>query len=1057
MKPTHLLRTFAALAAVTLINFSNSARAGNTWDGGGGDNFWGTGANWNADGAPAYGTISFSGTTRVANTNNSITAMNQVNWNGTAAWVMGGTTTLSVYDFGGTQAKLESLGSGGVTIDAPITFAANNTSPPNPFGEINAVGSDLLFSGNTVTVNGSSCNGIKFWGTNLVTFNNTVSASDKWFGMTTGSGAKATIGGSFTSGDFYVMNGGTLNLASGGSFTTSAVRLGGDFGNTGNQDQTRGGTFNLTSVTGGQNFPGVINSVTANTSTNLVVNSANTSGTNILSGGIFLDSGLRFTNAAGGTLSLSGTTDVKAQQIVFSPSGTITTGPLISSFGTGTLLLNGSGTLQLTNLANTYTGTNSGSLNAAGTQITNSGTLAISGDGSLGLAPAGSYNNLQFTGSGTLRAANTISLAATRNVSVASGATASLDSGGNIFTVNGVINGAGNLTKTGNGTLVLNSNNTFTGGAAINAGTLRVAGQTGAGSGTGTGAVFVNSGVLGGNGRIAGAVTVANNPTAMLYPNSGTTLTISNDVTLNGTNSVAKFDLSSATNGANDKVVLVNNTLTCGGAQVTVNLTNATLPTTDYVLFDVGASGTISGSFNATPLWSGTTPKYSSGYGIVTVGKTVVLRYTPIAITVTAAANTKTYDGTNTAAATPTVTSGSLESGDTGNFTEVYDNRNAGAGKTLTPSGNITAAGPVDVTARYNLTFAAAATGTINASLITVTAATDSKSYDGTTNSTGTPTITTGALVGGDTATWTQTFDSPNVGSRTLTPAGTVSDGNSGTNYAVTFATASGSITAAGTTLGLTSSTNLSQLNSNVTFTATVTPATASGDVVFKNGAAPFGTNALTGGVASFTTSTLPGGTNIISAEYAGDGNYSASTNSLLQIVNRPPAASNLATNVVAAGSVTIDPQPTDADGDTVTIVSVNPAATTNGGTIVIVGGTNLIYTATNGWSGMDSFDYTVSDERGGSATATVTVTVTAAAGPAEITGIVASGGTAIITAQGTAGAAYALQHTDGFSPLNWQDTGVTNIANGSGVVALTNAPAPFPLRFYRTKYVGGP
>ena len=53
-------------------------------------------------------------------------------------------------------------------------------------------------------------------------------------------------------------------------------------------------------------------------------------------------------------------------------------------------------------------------------------------------------------------------------------------------------------------------------------------------------------------------------------------------------------------------------------------------------------------------------------------------------ITVTAAANTKTYDGTTNAAATPTITSGSLQA-DTAGFTESYDNRNAGAGKTLPP------------------------------------------------------------------------------------------------------------------------------------------------------------------------------------------------------------------------------------------------------------------------------------------------------------------------------------------------------------------------------------
>src|SRR5204863_279271 len=66
------------------------------------------------------------------------------------------------------------------------------------------------------------------------------------------------------------------------------------------------------------------------------------------------------------------------------------------------------------------------------------------------------------------------------------------------------------------------------------------------------------------------------------------------------------------------------------------------------------------------------------------------------------------------------------------------------------------------------------------------------KGYDGTTSSAGAPTITTGTLAAGDTASWTQSFDTKNVGSsKTLTPAGTVADGNTGLNYTVTFVTSS--------------------------------------------------------------------------------------------------------------------------------------------------------------------------------------------------------------------------------------------------------------------------
>ena len=76
----------------------------------------------------------------------------------------------------------------------------------------------------------------------------------------------------------------------------------------------------------------------------------------------------------------------------------------------------------------------------------------------------------------------------------------------------------------------------------------------------------------------------------------------------------------------------------------------------------------------------------------------------------------------------------------------------------------------------------------VNQRTITVTAATNTKIYDGTTSASNTPTITSGSLVTGDTAAFTETYDTKNVGTgKTLTPAGSVNDGNGGNNYAVTF------------------------------------------------------------------------------------------------------------------------------------------------------------------------------------------------------------------------------------------------------------------------------
>src|SRR5581483_11716308 len=133
-------------------------------------------------------------------------------------------------------------------------------------------------------------------------------------------------------------------------------------------------------------------------------------------------------------------------------------------------------------------------------------------------------------------------------------------------------------------------------------------------------------------------------------------------------------------------------------------------------------------------------------------------------------------DGTTSAAATPTITTGSLVGGDTANFTESYASKNVGTGLTLTPAGSVSDGNGGN---NYAVTFVNDTTGVITARAITVSAATNSKGYDGTTSAAATPTITTGSLVGGDSANFTESYASKNVGTGlTLTPSGSVSDGN---------------------------------------------------------------------------------------------------------------------------------------------------------------------------------------------------------------------------------------------------------------------------------------
>ncbi|TLM80502.1 MAG: tandem-95 repeat protein, partial [Actinobacteria bacterium] len=95
--------------------------------------------------------------------------------------------------------------------------------------------------------------------------------------------------------------------------------------------------------------------------------------------------------------------------------------------------------------------------------------------------------------------------------------------------------------------------------------------------------------------------------------------------------------------------------------------------------------------------------------------------------------------------------------------------------------------------------------------------------------------------------------------------------------------------------------------------------------------------------------------------------------------VNDAPRAVDDTASVSELSSVTIDParlllNDSDVDGDPLTFVSYTQPAH---GTLVMVGG-RLVYTPAVGFNGTDSFTYTISDGRGGTASATVVIAVRA-------------------------------------------------------------------------------
>jgi hypothetical protein len=83
---------------------------------------------------------------------------------------------------------------------------------------------------------------------------------------------------------------------------------------------------------------------------------------------------------------------------------------------------------------------------------------------------------------------------------------------------------------------------------------------------------------------------------------------------------------------------------------------------------------------------------------------------------------------------------------------------------------------------------------------------------------------------------------------------------------------------------------NPSIVNQQVTFTATVSPISATGTVTFTEGAAILGTGTLSSGVATFATAGLPVGSHAITSIYGGDSNYTGSTSTTItQVVGCNP------------------------------------------------------------------------------------------------------------------------------------------------------------------------
>jgi trimeric autotransporter adhesin len=261
--------------------------------------------------------------------------------------------------------------------------------------------------------------------------------------------------------------------------------------------------------------------------------------------------------------------------------------------------------------------------------------------------------------------------------------------------------------------------------------------------------------------------------------------------------------------GSRNQITLAADSTDSTGVTATATVNTTKLPvglSTAQFAYSLNASYSGDTNFNASSLATG-------------LSQTVNQR----PITVTAATDTKPYDGNTSSSVKPTITSGTLLTGDTANFTQTFDSRNAGTGKTLTPTGSVNDGFSGN---NYAVTFTPVNTGTITPLAITVTAVMDKKTYDGTTNSKGSPTIAPD-LISPDASSFTQAFSTKNVGTNlTLTPSGVASDGNGGNNYKVTFVNSTGGVITAAP-LTITAVTYTKTYDGTTAVPATVVPTVA--------------------------------------------------------------------------------------------------------------------------------------------------------------------------------------------------------------------------------------
>ena len=490
--------------------------------------------------------------------------------------VAGGTyngTSLGTLDASGASNFTANVGT--ILVGANASSAATATT---------SSGTLLLGTNNLITASASVIVGDSAASQNPSTLQSIATAAG---GTTTLSTPLLVVGARRCNASFTLGSGATLNLGNAGSRTTMAV----------GHAAIAGTVVSSVVYAGTADFSGGILKAYLN---NLIIGTRNTT---VVSG------------AQTGTLVIGASA---ANHLDVTGAGNV----VLVGTNLTTTIATATGVLTVSNLDATSTITSTDNqtavlLGAGGksTGILNlyGGTLTITTTGAA-IAGGGGTNFLNLNGV-TLRAgASTSSFITNLTAATIGSLGVTFDTAGNNVTVAQTMSGAGGITKTNLGTLILSRTNGYAGKTAILAGTLALAGQGAIGGSTSI--VISNGATLDASGRSDQTLTVNNgqmltgggNITGNLNAIAGSTispgngigtLTVSSNATLGGT-LLIELELNHTNLPVCDQIVSTGGTITGGGTLTATNLGPALQLGNRFHFFNSGVSGF--GTVNLPPL-----------------------------------------------------------------------------------------------------------------------------------------------------------------------------------------------------------------------------------------------------------------------------------------------------------------------------------------------------------------------------------------------------------------------------------------------------------------------